>query len=331
VRYPCRRPDESPRAPRARSDPRALTAPRIRGPHASLMSMLAAVVCALGLHADAVAPRSSAIVTFSPPTWLGPLVECLYCANWRTYRAGTKKGTWSTAIVGSPSSDPNYKGLVSSDGGRTVKRSSPIGGKAWGNPFVTMPDGSQHNTGSAGRGFANTTRSSSFSSAWWNVTEDGTVIAAHDGPAASFAGLPSPLICNSTDDCVYGAGYETWSQAARLADGTFVTCTAFVWLCGHFAVPAELAGIHAWRSDDSYNWTWIGRPAALTELTGYLAPGPTPEEPAWFGPGEGPNEHDLVLLVSTRLACPPSAPWPVSHPSARSPGRMRVSRQTEKR
>lgn len=267
-----------------------------------------AVFAVVALHhglrasADAAAAPSGAVVTFAPPTYLGPLVECLYCANWRTYRAGTKKGTWSTAIVGSPSSDPNYKGLVSHDGGRTVRRSSPVGGKAWGNPFVTMPDGSQHNTGSAGSGFANGTRSSSSSSAWWNVTDNGTVLAAHNGPASSFTGLPAPLICNSSDlNCVYGAGNGCWSQAARLPNGTYVTCTAFVWLCGHFAVPAELAGIHVWRSDDSYNWTWVGRAAVLTDLPGFHAPGPTPQEPAWFGPGEGPNEHDLVLLVSDGL------------------------------
>ena len=173
-----------------------------------------------------------------------------------------------------------------------------------------MPDGSQHNTGTAGSGFANSTSSKTSSSAWWNVTENGTVLAAHDGPAASFTGLPSPAICNSTDDnCVYGAGNDgAWSQAARLADGSYVTCTAFVWLCGHFGVPAELAGIHAWRSDDSYHWTWVGRAAALTELPGYSAPfdlrygnAPiNPEEPAWFGPGEGPNEHDLVLLADEK-------------------------------
>jgi hypothetical protein len=257
--------------------------------------------------------QQPAVVAFSPPTqYRDPdLIGCLYCGNWRTYRAGTKKGTWSTAIVGSPSSDPNYKGLVSSDGGRTVQRLSPVGGKAWGNPFVTMPDGSQHNTGLAGSGFANSTSSNASSSAWWNVTENGTVLAAHDGPAASFTGLPSPGVCNSTgDDCVYGAGNEgAWSQAARLADGSYVTCTAFVWLCGHFAVPAELAGIHAWISDDSFHWTWVGRAAALTELPGYSAPfdlryggrPKCPQEPAWFGPGEGPNEHDLVKYLEQSL------------------------------
>ena len=41
-------------------------------------------------------------------------------------------------------------------------------------------------------------------------------------------------------------------------------------------------------AEDSFNWEFAGRAAALTELTGY---------PEWFGPGEGPNEHDLVLLA----------------------------------
>ena len=76
-----------------------------------------------------------------------------------------------------------------------------------------------------------------------------------------------------------------------------------------------MAGIHAWRSDDSYHWKWIGRPSALTELPGYLAPGPTPEEPAWFGPGEGPNEHDLVLLVSHSRAPDDGLTRRISHSS----------------
>ena len=208
----------------------------------------------------------NAAVNFSPPVF-HPAVTCEYCADWRTYRAGKTKGSWNTAIIG------DGTGLVSSDGGRTVKKvNSSAGGR--GNPFVTMPDGSLHNTGTAGNmdGFHNTTHSSSPSSSMWNVSEDGTVHAHNDGRAASFTGLPSPLICNSSD-CMYGAGTATWSQAARLiaADGRsfFVTCTAAVWLCGHFGVPAELAGIHAWQSEDSWNWTWVGRPASLTSLAGY--------------------------------------------------------------
>ena len=100
----------------------------------------------------------------------------------------------------------------------------------------------------------------------------------------------SPLPCNNSA-CMYGAGYGSWSQAAQLADGSYVACTAAVWLCGHFGVPAEVAGIHAWHSENSYDWTWIGRPASLTLLPGY---------PEWFGPGEGPNEHDLVLLADQK-------------------------------
>ena len=244
------------------------------------MLPFAAVCALLGTSADTAAPP--AVVTFSPPDLLPPQVACEYCANWVTYRAGKKRGSWNTAILGDGSQ------FVSSDGGRTVNNmTSAGGGQGW--PFVRMPDGSLHNTGSAGHGggFKNSTGSSWPSSTWWNVTDDGIVHAHNDGPAASFTGLPAPLVCNSSDDCMYGAGWAAWSQAARLSDGTFVACTAAIWLCGHFAVPAELAGIHAWASNDSYHWAWVGRAAALTELPGY---------PEWFGPGEGPNEHDMVLL-----------------------------------
>jgi len=103
------------------------------------------------------------------------------------------------------------------------------------------------------------------------------------GPPASFTGLPTPLVCVNPDhvpshsgDCMYGAGWAAWAQAARLLDGTYVTTTAMVWLCGHFGVTAEQAGIYAWRSKDSFNWKFAGRAAALTELPGY---------PEWFGPG----------------------------------------------
>lgn len=94
---------------------------------------------------------------------------------------------------------------------------------------------------------------------------------------------------------MYGAGWAAWAQAARLHDGTYVTTTAMVWLCGHFGVTAEQAGIYAWRSKDSFNWEFAGRAAALTELPGY---------PAWFGPGASPQQactrphHESSLAVN---------------------------------
>lgn len=92
-----------------------------------------------------------AVVSFSPPVFL-PNVTCTYCANWRTYRAGKTENSWQTAIIG------DGRGHVSSDGGRTVIM---VNDAAGGNPFVTMPDGSLHNTGVAGNmdGFHNTTQS----------------------------------------------------------------------------------------------------------------------------------------------------------------------------
>jgi hypothetical protein len=82
---------------------------------------------------------------------------------------------------------------------------------------------------------------------------------------------------------MYGAGWAAWAQAARLADGTYVTSTAMVWLGGHFGVTAAQAGLYVWKSKDSYTWEFASRAAAVADMPGF---------PAWFGPCEGPNEHD---------------------------------------
>ena len=226
-----------------------------------------------------------AVVSFSPPVFL-PNVTCTYCANWRTYRAGKTENSWQTAIIG------DGRGHVSSDGGRTVIMMPRVA-----TPSSRCPTAPCTTRGLLATWTASTTplsQSISASSTYWNVSENGTVLSAHnDGPAASFTGLPSPLICNSSD-CMYGAGEATWSQAARLADGTFVTCTAAIWLCGHFGVPADIAGMHAWSSNDSYHWTWVGRPASLTKLKGY---------PEWFGPGEGPNGEKFSQDFLRKSCC----------------------------
>jgi hypothetical protein len=152
-------------------------------------------------------------------------------------------------------------------------------------PFVTMPDGSLHDTGPAGHGsFSNTTSSTSNHSTIWRATAAGDVVA-HGGPAARFTGLPTTLACKGSDppgspgDCMYGAGWAAWSQAARLGDGTYVASTAMVWLGGHFGVTAEQAGLYVWKSKDSYNWEFASRAAAVADMPGF---------PAWFGPCEGP-------------------------------------------
>ena len=156
-------------------------------------------------------------------------------------------------------------------------------------PFVTMPDGSLHDAGTAGHGsFSNTTSSTSNHSTTWRANSAGDVVASA-GPAASFTGLPSALACKGSDppgspgDCMYGAGWAAWAQAARLGDGTYVTSTAMVWLGGHFGVKAAQAGLYVWKSTDSYNWEFASRAAAVADMPGF---------PAWFGPCEGPNEHD---------------------------------------
>ena len=64
-------------------------------------------------------------------------------------------------------------------------------------------------------------------------------------------------------------GWAAWARAVQLADKTFVTTTALVWLGGHFGVTAEQAGIYSWRSKDSYNWEFAGRGATLPEFPGW--------------------------------------------------------------
>ena len=216
----------------------------------------------MALLAGAVvgAAGGNTTATFSPPTLLNTS-EFPAAAFMAFSRTGS--GTTSPPLIGSTSSG----GLISHDGGVSF-RAMPSLAKGGGlHPFVTMPSGSPlckgaaaclHDTGTAGHGgnFGNGTSSHANSSTIFRVSAAGQIEVVA-GPPASFTGLPTPLVCTNPDsnpthsgDCMYGAGWAAWAQAAQLGDGTFVTTTAMVWLCGHFGVTPEQAGIYAWRSSE---------------------------------------------------------------------------------
>ena len=213
--------------------------------------MLVTLLCAVVLWSSAIAvfattrESGNAKLTFAPPTLVTSEFPGSSCT---AFRSGTTSP--AGAVLGSSLGG----GRVSRDGGKTFQ---PCGSatcdaatRGHTHPFVTMPDGTMHDTGSAGYGsFGNGTTSASPNSTIWRVSPQGNVMTSV-GPASSFTGLPSSIACAVSDppgspgDCMYGAGWSAWAQAARLSDGTFVTSTAAVWLGGHFGVTAEQAGLY---------------------------------------------------------------------------------------
>jgi hypothetical protein len=220
-----------------------------------------------------LAARSAggAALTFHPPALLPADTSSFGVSGFLAFRTGSGGGS---AVIGGAGMVSHDDGVSFSAAPALGKAASACGGCT---AFVTMPDGSLHDTGLAGHGggFANGSSSSNASSTF-TVDAKGDITVT-PGPAASFTGLPSPLNCtlppgtpaHDAGDCMYGAGWAAWARAVQLADKTFVTTTALVWLGGHFGVTAEQAGIYSWRSKDSYNWEFAGRGATLPEFPGW--------------------------------------------------------------
>jgi hypothetical protein len=137
----------------------------------------------------------------------------------------------------------------------------------------------------------------------WGV-RDGSGIHGRRTAAVSLESLPVPLTCSQggvTADCF-------WLHAGGTAaiDGGTLLTSAVPWLNGQFGAPAGGAGIFAWRSTDGLRWAYHGT-VATASMFPSSGEGPW-HSIAWHGMawhitlcyallGEGPNEHDVVLLA----------------------------------
>jgi len=96
----------------------------------------------------------------------------------------------------------------------------------------------------------------------------------------SFASLPVPLACRGAD-CFWTSGAGT----VRLPDGTYLQTTVIPWLGGEFGAQASASGVHAWSSNDTFAWSFVGTVATAAQF---------PDS------GEGPNENSLSLAADGR-------------------------------